>query len=192
MPEVKVTWYDGGMLPERPEELKDGEPMGNGSGGVIFYGTKGKIICGSLAADPTLLPTSEMAHFNEPEKTIRRIQNAETNGHEQDWIRAAKESKDNRVEASSNFSYAGPLNEMVVMGVLAVRLQDLQKRLLWDGKNMQFTNIGSLEKIRVVTSSKYEVVNGDPKFDTKYDTIPALATAEEWIRHNYREGWEQI
>ena len=43
MPEVKVTWYDGGMLPERPEELKDGEPMGDWNGGVIFYGTKGKI-----------------------------------------------------------------------------------------------------------------------------------------------------
>jgi len=192
MPEVKITWYDGGMLPERPIELADGEPMGNSSGGVIFYGTKGKIMCGSSAANPTLLPSSEMAHFNEPGKIIRRIQNAETNGHEQDWIRAAKENKENRVEASSNFSYSGPLNEMVVMGVLAVRLQDLKKRLLWDGKNMQFTNIGYAEKIRVITSNKFEVVNGDPKFDTKYDTIPALASAEEWIRHNYRDGWEQI
>lgn len=192
MPEVKVTWYDGGLLPDRPEELKDGEPMGDWNGGVIFYGTKGKIMCGCYGSDPTLLPTSEMAHFNEPAKTIRRILNADTNGHEQDWIRAAKENKDNRVEASSNFSYAGPLNEMVVMGVLAVRLQDLKKRLLWDGKNMQFTNIGQSEKIRVVTSNKFEVVNGDPKFDTKYDTVPALASAEEWIRHNYRDGWEQI
>jgi len=192
MPEVKVTWYDGGMLPERPQELKDGEPMGNSSGGVIFYGTKGKIICGSSASDPSLLPFAAMANFKEPEKTIRRIPNAETNGHEQDWIRASKENKINRVEASSNFSYSGPLNEMVVMGVLAVRLQDLKKRLLWDGKNMQFTNIGPSEQIRVVTSNKFEVVNGDPKFDTKYDTIPAQAAAEEWIRHNYRAGWEQI
>jgi len=192
MPEVKVTWFDGGMLPERPQELKDGEPMGDKNGGVIFYGTKGKIMCGCYAANPTLLPTSEMAHFTEPEKTIRRISKAESNGHEQDWIRAAKESKENRVEASSNFSYAGPLNEMVVMGVLAVRLQNLQKRLFWDGKNMQFTNIGSSEKIRVITSNQFQVINGDPRFDTKFDTLPALASAEEWIRHNYRDGWDQI
>jgi len=79
-----------------------------------------------------------------------------------------------------------------MLGVLAVRLQDLHKRLLWDGKNMQFTNIGASETIRIVTSNKFQVVNGDPKFDTKYDTIPALATAEEWTRHNYRDGWEQI
>lgn len=192
MPEVKVTWYDGGILPDRPTELKAGEQMGDSSGGVIFHGTKGKIMCGCYAANPTLLPTSEMAHFNEPEMIIRRIPNAATNGHEQDWIRASKESKENRVEASSNFSYAGPLNEMVVMGVLAVRLQDLQKRLYWDGLNMQFTNIGMNEKIRVITTNKFEMVNGDPKFNTKYESLPALASAEEWIRHNYRDNWEQI
>jgi predicted dehydrogenase len=192
MPEVKVTWYDGGLMPERPTELKDGEPMGDWNGGVIFHGSKGKIMCGCYAANPTLLPTSEMETFKEPEKTIRRIPNAETNGHEQDWIRAAKESKDNRVEASSNFSYAGPLTEMVLMGVLAVRLEDLKKRLLWDGENMRFANMNHSEQIRVITSNKFEVVNGDPKFNTKYDTIPALASAEEWIRHNYRDGWEQI
>jgi hypothetical protein len=133
-----------------------------------------------------------MAHFEQPEKIIRRISNADAGGHEQDWIRAAKENKENRVEAGSHFGYAGPFNEMVVMGVLAVRLQDLQKRLLWDGKNMQFSNIGPTEEIRVVTSNKFEVVNGDPKFDTKYDKINAQNAAEEWIRHNYRDGWEQI
>jgi predicted dehydrogenase len=192
MPEVKINWYDGGLLPERPEGLLDGEAMGDRNGGVIFYGTKGKIMCGSYAANPTLLPTSEMNHFKEPEKIIRRIQNADTNGHELDWVRAAKETKGNRVEASSHFGYSGPLNEMVVLGGLAVRLQGLKKRLLWDGKNMQFTNIGQSETIKVITSNKFEVVNGDPKLDTKYDTIPALALAEEWIRHNYRDGWEQI
>ena len=39
---------------------------------------------------------------------------------------------------------------------------------------MQFTNIGQSENIRVVTSNKFEVVNGDPKFDTKYDTISCV------------------
>ena len=57
---------------------------------------------------------------------------------------------------------------------------------------MQFTNIGPSDTIRVVTSNKFEVVNGDPKFDTKYDKINALNAAEEWIRHNYRDSWEQI
>ena len=78
------------------------------------------------------------------------------------------------------------------MGVLAVRLEDLKKQLHWDGENMRFTNISHNDQIRVITSNQFEVVNGDPKFNTKYETIPALASAEEWIRHNYRDGWEQI
>nr|WP_320023546.1 Gfo/Idh/MocA family oxidoreductase [uncultured Draconibacterium sp.] len=192
MPEVTVHWYDGGFMPPRPDELKDGEQMGDDGGGCIFYGTRGKIMCGTYAANPTLLPTSEMAHFQEPEKTIRRISNAMEGGHEQDWIRACKESKEARVEASSNFSYAGPLNEMVVMGVLAVRLQSLQRKLEWDGPNMRFTNISPSDTIRVLKKDNFEVINGDPTFDKQYETLPAQKMAEEWIRHTYRKGWEQI
>jgi len=33
------------------------------------------------------------------------------------------------------------------------------------------------------------VINGDPRFDTKRVTIPAKASAEEWIKHTYRKGW---
>ncbi|WP_321368722.1 Gfo/Idh/MocA family oxidoreductase [uncultured Draconibacterium sp.] len=192
MPEVTVHWYDGGFMPPRPDELKDGEQMGDDGGGCIFYGTKGKIMCGTYAANPTLLPSVEMEHFQQPEKSIRRISNAMEGGHEQDWIRACKESKDARVEASSNFSYAGPLNEMVVMGVLAVRLQSLQRKLEWDGPNMRFTNISPSDTIRVLKKDNFEVVNGDPTFDKEYETLPASKMADEWIRHTYRSGWEQI
>lgn len=192
MPEVTVNWYDGGLMPPRPDELTDGEQMGDKSGGCIFYGTKGKIMCGTYAKNPTLLPTSKMKDFVEPRKSIRRISEAMNGGHEQDWIRACKENKDTRLEASSNFNYAGPLNEMVVMGVLAVRLQSLQRKLLWDGPNMRFTNIGANDNLKVLTSDKFEVLDGDPKFKKDYATLPALEMAEEWIRHTYRDGWEQI
>ena len=192
MPEVTVPWYDGGLLPARPDELKAGEQMGDDGGGCIFYGTRGKIMCGTYAQNPTLLPTSEMTNFNEPQKTIRRISEAMDGGHEQDWIRACKEPKDARLEASSNFNYAGPLNEMVVMGVLAVRLQSLNRKLLWDGPNMRFTNISPADQISVLTTDEFDIVNGDPKFNKQYTKLPALETAQEWIRHNYRQGWEQI
>ncbi|MBN1987348.1 MAG: Gfo/Idh/MocA family oxidoreductase [Prolixibacteraceae bacterium] len=192
MPEVTVHWYDGGLMPPRPDELEAGEQMGDNDGGCIFYGTRGKIMCGTYGKNPTLLPTKEMAHFEEPEKSIRRISNALSGGHEQDWIRACKENKEVRLEASSNFNYSGPLNETVVMGVLAVRLQSLQKKLLWDGPNMRFTNITPADQIRVLTKNNFEIVNGDPKFQTEYATLPAIETTEEWLRHTYRQGWEQI
>ena len=80
----------------------------------------------------------------------------------------------------------GPLNEMVVMGNLAVRLQDLKRKLEWDGKNMRVTNIKEDDEIKVVTSDKFEVIDGDPKFDTQYATINAKQAMEEYVQHTYR------
>ncbi len=186
MPEVKVTWYDGGLLPPRPAELPAGELMGHDwGGGVLFVGTKGKLMCGCYGMNPWIMGRDAAP----APQILRRIPNAMNGGHEQDWIRACKESPENRVEASSNFQYSGPLNEMVVMGVLAVRLQDLKRELQWDGENMKFTNIGDNDQIRVVTSNKFAVVDGDPKFDTQTATLNAKQAAESYIKHNYKAGW---
>lgn len=192
MPEVTVNWYDGGWLPPRPSELKDGEMMGDENGGCIFYGTRGKIMCGTFAQNPTLLPVSEMENFQEPARTIRRIFNPFEGGHEQDWVRACKEPRTTRLESSSNFEYAGPLSETVALGALAVRLQSLRRKFLWDGPNMRFKNIGTSDMLRILKTSRFELVNGNPRTNNEYETLPALQTAEDWIRHNYRQGWEQI
>jgi len=192
MPEVSVHWYDGNLMPPRPNELEDGEMMGDNDGGCIFYGTQGKIMCGAYGKNPRLLPTSEMAHFQQPAKSIHRISNAMSGGHEQDWIRACKEDKSERLEASSNFNYSGLLNEMVAIGALAVKLQSLQRKLIWDGPNMRFTNIGRSDYISMLTKNNFEITNGSPRFQREYATLPALETCEEWIRHTYRTGWEQI
>jgi len=194
-PEVEVSWFDGGLLPERPPELPDGEILGRDpNGGCLFYGSKGKLMTGAYGRNPILLPYDKMKDFKEPPKRLRRPEKTTglkwSNGaHEQDWIRACKESPGNRVMPSSNFDYAGPLNEMVVMGVVAARLQDLNRELMWDGKNMKFTNISDTDEIRVVTSDKFEVVDGDPKFETKRKTLNAKQAAEEYIKHIYRDGW---
>ncbi|MDR2276080.1 MAG: Gfo/Idh/MocA family oxidoreductase [Sphingobacterium sp.] len=194
MPEVNVYWYDGGLRPERPSELKDGVMMGDENGGIIFVGKKGKIMTGCYGMNPTLLPMENMAHFQKPKPWIPRIPGGNgdiwsTNAHEQDWIRAAKESKSNRKEASSNFSFSGPFNEMVVMGVLAVRLQGLNRDLLWDGENMQFTNINANDELRIVSVDEFEVVDGDPRFIRDYVKLNAKESAEEWIQHTYRNGF---
>jgi predicted dehydrogenase len=192
MPPVTITWYDGGLMPSRPDELPDEEPMGDKDGGCIFYGTKGKIMCGAYARNPTLLPTIGMDHFRQPEKSIHRISAAMDGGHEQDWIRACKETTENRLEASSNFAYAGPLNEMVLLGILAVRLQSLQRKLRWDGESMRFTNISHQDQLHILLKDEFELVKGDPRVNKKYASLPALQTTGEWIRHNYRQGWEQL
>ena len=180
---LKMTWYDGGLMPDRPEGLEPGRTMGDNDGGCMVVGTKGTIICGTYGRNPYIIGRED-----NPPKVEKLFPRIETN-HEMDWVRAAKESKANRVEASSNFAYAGPFNEVVVMGNLAVRLQGLKKKLEWDGENMEITNIGDNEELNVVTSDNFTVIDGDPKFDTRYAKINAKEAAKEYIKHNYREGW---
>ncbi|WP_272957161.1 Gfo/Idh/MocA family protein [Zunongwangia profunda] len=184
MPELKFTWYDGGLLPERPEGMIPGKIMGDDGGGAMVVGTKGTIICSTYGRDPYIV-----GRENDPPKVKKTIPRVSTS-HEMDWVRACKEPKGSRTEASSNFMYSGPFNEVVVMGDLAVRLQDLKKKLEWDAEKMEITNINDNEEIRVVTSDKFTVVEGDPKFDTQYATINAKQASQEYIKHNYREGWK--
>jgi hypothetical protein len=107
-----------------------------------------------------------------------------------DWVRACKESPDTRVQTKSNFFEAGPFNEMVVMGVLAVRLQNLNKELEWDGEKMMFTNITDEDKIRIVKEDKFSITDGHPSFQKVWtDAVPAKQFAADLIKHTYRKGW---
>ncbi|NQZ78805.1 MAG: Gfo/Idh/MocA family oxidoreductase [Ekhidna sp.] len=181
MPAVTFKWYDGGLMPERPEGLADGQRMGDGGGGAMFVGSKGTLICSTYARNPYIIGRENPS----VPQTLRRVETS----HEMDWVRACKEKPKNRVEASSHFGYSGPLNEVVVMGNLAVRLQDLKRKLEWDAENMRITNISDSDEIRVVTSDKFTVIDGDPRFDTQYAKINAKQAAEDYVKRAYRKGW---
>lgn len=189
LPPVQVHWYDGGFLPDRPEGLEEGTPLINdGLGGCLFVGTKDTLICGAGGFNPRLLSgrVPEVAPY------LRRVPGSvdySDGPHEQDWIRACKESPENRVEGSANFAYSGPFNEMVLLGVLAIRLKGLHKRLQWDGENMEFKNIGAEETMRVVRTFGFEMVAGNPTWNVQHVELNALEAATEYIRHTYREGW---
>jgi hypothetical protein len=181
-PQVEVTWYDGGLQPPKPDGWPAGRDMNNGGGGVLFHGTKGTLVCGCYGRDPWLLS----GRIPVVAKTERRVEGGR---HEMDWVRACKESPESRVASKSDFSEAGPFNEMVVMGVLAVRLQGLNKELEWNGERMEFTNIADTDKVRLTISDNFTIIDGDPKFDRPDITLNAKEFAAEMVRHNYRKGW---
>jgi predicted dehydrogenase len=191
MPEVKVFWYDGGMMPSRPEGLPDGEPMMEDEmGGCLFVGKKDSLICNLGGIHPRLLSGRQP---DVPE-TLPRVPGYPVGGimdgpHEQDWIRACKEPPENRKQPTSHFGVAGPFNEMVVMGVLAVRLQSLHRELEWDGAHMRFTNISGDDRLQIVASDEFKVINGHPHFNTKYVTLNAEEAVRGYIMHEYRTGW---
>ncbi|MCI0522868.1 MAG: gfo/Idh/MocA family oxidoreductase, partial [Bacteroidales bacterium] len=153
----------------------------------IFHGTKDKLICGCYGINPWLLS----GRVPNAPQTERRVENATSGGHEMDWVRACKESPESRVLTKSDFSEAGPFNEMVVMGVLAVRLQGLNKILEWDGEKMEFTNISDAETIKICLEDHFSITDGHPTFTSKYtDPMSASQFAREMIKHTYRDGWQ--
>ncbi len=147
--EIKVTWMDGGLLPQRPAELLPDEEMGNWDGGVIFEGTKGKMMCDCYGGNPRLLPTSRMKEAKLPKQTLKRV----PEGHYVQWVNACIAGHGNG-ETSSPFEYAGPFTESILMGNLAIRSWMIKnpkltgwgdkylgrKKLLWDAQNMKITN----------------------------------------------------
>jgi hypothetical protein len=138
MPPVKLTWFDGRLMPPRPRDLEPARKLeGNGA---LFMGEKGTIMHGSHGAGGVrIIPEEKMRAYKRPNKTMLRVKGGQS-GHEQDWIRACKDGK----PASSTFEYGGPLTEMVLLGVLAMRVKDTP--LEWDPVNLKVTNCEEANK----------------------------------------------
>jgi predicted dehydrogenase len=168
-PNMQLHWMDGGIQPTRPAELGSNELMGDGGNGIIFIGTKGKMMAGTYGINPQLLPTSLTKETKVPQ-TIARVKGGE-DGHYAAWVEAAIAGygSEQAKNLSSNFDVAGPLTESVLMGNLAIRSYDIRTKkgngyeypgrfikLLWDGANMKITN-----------------------FDE----------ANQFVKRTYREGW---
>lgn len=137
MPRVKLTWYDGGLRPPRPEELEDGRTLP--TTGMMLVGKSGKIV--GERFEGRLIPESRQKEFQDVPKTLPR-----SPGHYKEWIEACKGGK----PAGSNFDWAGPLTETVLLGNVALRLQMREEmtkqRLLWDSANLRFTNSDEANK----------------------------------------------
>ncbi len=134
MPPVKLTWYEG-VRPPRPIELEDGRRMGHTEGGVLFKGSKGKLVAGVYGEGPRLIPESKMKEYKQPPKTIPRVEYS----HEQDWVRACKSGR----PAGADFEYSGLLTEICLLGNVAKRVD---AKIEWDGDNMKVTNLQDANK----------------------------------------------
>jgi len=167
--DVTLHWMDGGIQPERPEELDANELFGDGGNGTLFIGTKGKMMAETYGRNPKLLPTSKTADIKVPSK-YKRIAKGE-NGHYSQWVEAAIAGY-GKQEVSSPFEIAGPLTEALLMANLAIRGFDIQKtvnnkttypgryiKMLWDNDNMKITN--------------FDDVN-------------------QFVKRDYRQGWNNL
>ncbi len=137
MPPVKLHWYDGGLLPERPDDLEPERKLPES--GTIFIGDKGKMWCETYSESPRLIPETAMAAFARPAKSLPRVPGGRA-GHEKNWLDAIRE----KGQAVSNFDYAGPFTESVLLGNVALRFPGT--RLMFDGPTMKVTNLPEAEQ----------------------------------------------
>jgi hypothetical protein len=125
---VTLTWYDGGFMPQRPVELGDVKLVGEG--GVLYLGTKGKLMQNSTGIRPRLLPVELHNSQGAPPERMVRVPNQ---SHEMNWVNAIKGTD----TISCPFSYAAHLTEIMLLGVAAMRAGT---RLQYDGAAMRVTN----------------------------------------------------
>ena len=125
---ITLHWYSGTDRVPRPEEFEaDDKDIGSGA---VVIGDKGKIAYGSHGAGGVrLLPEKRMQEYQRPAKTIPRVRD-----HHWDWIEAIRTGR----KAGSDFSYGGPLTELAMLGVIAIKL--VGTKLEWDAEKLRFAN----------------------------------------------------
>lgn len=136
-PPVKLSWFDGGIMPPRPKELEQGKQMGANGGGMIFYGSDGMLMADVYGDNPRFIPESNLDSVGQPRQMMER-----SPGIHEEWTRAIK----NNGETSSNFQYASELTKTMLLGNVAIRFSNHNKILEYDGDNERFTNLDEANK----------------------------------------------
>lgn len=143
-PPMKLTWYDGGLMPEKPAALGT-FPLPKR--GTLYIGDKGVIQCDGSGGAPRLFPDALRASYQKPEARLKR-----SAGHHRDWIDACKGGP----AASSPFDYSAHLTEIVLLGVLSLRTG---KEIVWDAANMKAAGLSAADAfIRESYRPGWEVV----------------------------------
>jgi predicted dehydrogenase len=133
LPPVKMTWYEGGLMPPTPAEMPAGQALPDN--GALYVGSKGKMYHSSHGGMPQLIP----AELNEAAAKVAKTM-PRSIGHYEEWLAACKDGS----KPVSNFDYAGPLTEIALLGVLAMRAPG--KRLEWDAANQKIPNAPELNE----------------------------------------------
>jgi predicted dehydrogenase len=124
-------WYEGGLRPQRPAELEADRNLPKT--GNLFIGTKATImVAGDYGNSPRIIPETKSKEIGKPPKMLER-----SPGNYAEWVQAAKGEKPLDY-CKSNFAYAGPMTECMILGNIAMRTG---RKLEWDAANLKVTNV---------------------------------------------------
>lgn len=130
MPPVKIYWYEGTFAANVPP------PAGLTAEDIrgfnaIHVGTKGVMGTSGHGNSVAMIPASKNEGYVNPPEIIKRVPGAD---HFRNWMDAIRGGD----PGCSNFGIAGPYTEWMLLGTIACRFPN--EKLLWDGKNLRFTN----------------------------------------------------
>ena len=133
LPAFDLFWYDGGMKPFIPEELKE-DDRDMPDEGMMFVGDKGKILAGFRGDQPEIIPSRLMDDY-EGEKEIpeEEPEDRDRDKRTDTWVAAIK----NNQESPGSFLYAGPVTETINLAAVALRAK---KKVDYDSEDMEITN----------------------------------------------------
>ncbi|MDR1780616.1 MAG: Gfo/Idh/MocA family oxidoreductase [Tannerella sp.] len=191
---LDLYWMDGGIMPERPDEVAPDVDLTHAmgdldpndiEGATVFVGKKGKVSCGWGGSDPRLW-VNDGSHkplfakdVNIPEK-YRRIP-GEFDGHYWSWIDACIAGYD-KAEVESPFEgYAGPLTEAVLMGNLILRSYNIRQTVKQNDPVYGEIDVSS-----------FPGRNMTYKWDGANMRITNFEPANQFIKRKYRAGWEEL
>jgi len=180
MPLLKMTWHDGGLLPELVEKIPAGFSVREMEGGLVFLGSEGYIFSDPMAEKYSVVIKGEEISIS-PKKVLFRIPNS-SSGHEADWVRACKENPVSRLDPSASFESQAALSETLLVGSMAVRMQSLSKKLEWDSGQMRFSNIDLYEEFEIPDESDYYIENSMVKFSESMKTYNAAHFVDQSVR----------
>ncbi len=142
-PPLSLMWYEGDIEVLLPEDFEEDREIG--SNGMYIRGDRATLMTfGAQANDPAIVPATRMAELRDalPAKTIPRVKG----GPIAEWLRAIKGEGP---APGSNFEYAAPLTELVLLGVLAIRSG---QTIEWDAEGMCVTNAPELNRHLEITA----------------------------------------
>lgn len=194
--DLNLYWMDGGIMPERFDEIDpDGDmtsTMGDlditdVEGATVFVGTKGLISCGWGGTDPRFWPKG-INHNKKPlfDKDVHiphkypRIEGG-MNGHWWSWIDSCIAGYEKANVDSPFKGYAGPLTETVLMGNLILRSYNIRKKVKTND-----SIYGEREGFIYPGRNKTFLWDGENMRITNFEL------ANQYIKRTYRKGWEEI
>ncbi len=129
---LPLTWYDGGRTPSPSLVGKNTLPKN----GCIMIGTEDTLFVPMYWGAGSFLSGAKMSDFGSIPQSLPRFHGSDTNNdkaHHLEWIEACKGNG----KALSNFDYSGPMTESLLLGNVALRLQE---KVEWDAAGLKITN----------------------------------------------------